>query len=153
MLSINKILLIFFFLLYVLTVAAQDNGYCNNRVIPAIEDPRQAESGERDYADTLKACIRLIFEKQFNDSVIIMLDSSIIYNSMLVTNRPGAPWVKIVDIDYSNIQHTPRIIIKKVNGECMWFFLRQGYRIAYINYVSQLKAWVVELSNIQRQYI
>lgn len=152
-LHINSILFISFFVVYTLRAVAQEKECCNNRIIPAIEDYRQAESGETDFADTLQRSVRLIFEKQFNDSIIIIMDSSIIYNAMLVTSRPGAPWVKIIDVDYSNKHQIPRIIIKKANGECMWFYLQPGYRVAYINYVKQLKEWVVELSNIQRQYI
>ncbi len=151
--NIHSILFIFFLLLHALDAAAQKNECCKNEIIPAIEETRQAESGEMDFVDTLQRSVRLIFEKQFNDSIIIMLDSSIIYNAMLVTSTPGAPRAKIIDVDYSKIKKTPRIAIRKANGECMWFYLQPGYRVAYINYVKQVKGWIVELSNIQRQYI
>ncbi len=149
----KKIFLLFLLLLSVLTSVGQKKRGCDNEVLPAIETSREAESGEKDYADTLKKNIRLIFEKQFNDSIIIRLDNSIIYNSMLTTNRPNAPRAKIIDVDYSMKKRKPRIIIEKSNGECTWFYLKPGYRVAYINYVKDVKIWVVELSNIQRQYI
>jgi len=33
----------------------------------------------------------------------------------------------------------PILLIKKSTGECMWFYLKPGYRVAYVNYYKEFK--------------
>lgn len=150
---IKNILFIFSFLLCVLKSFGQQNICCNNQIVPSIDSSGETLSGEKYFSDTLTKCIRLIFEENFDDSILIKLDDNIVYNSKIVTHKPYFPRVKVIDVDYSMKKNPPVLLIKKSTGECFWFYLKQGYRVACINYYKELKMWGVELSNIQKQYI
>lgn len=149
----RRVFLIFALLFYFFKSVGQQYSCCDREIKPFIEAFREAESGEMDYTDTLKKSIRLIFEKEFDDSIMVVLDDSIIYNSMIITNKPYAPRAKFIDVDYSMKKDTPYLVIKRADGKCIWFYLIPGHRVAYINYFKDPGVWMVELSNIHRQYI
>lgn len=139
-------------LLCVAELSAQQKKHCTKQIIPCIEVPRENESGEKYFSDTLRKSIRLIFEKDFNDSIIILLNGKVVFDSLIVTAKGYGAARRSIDINYSTLKKPTLYIIKK-NGECIWFYLKRGQRVAYINYSNQLKIWGVELSNIQRHYL
>lgn len=150
--NVKQILLIAVCMIVTSNACSQERRDCRQKVTPHIEEPRQDEDGELHYTDTLNRAVRLVFEKGFNDTITIMLNTKVVFNSRIATGPGFHDRRKYIDIDYSNINN-PYISIIRKNRDCCWFYIKPGKRVAYIVYSEQLKMWDVELTNIERSFL
>ena len=101
--------------------------------------------------DSSKKELRLVFEQDFNDSLLILLDDSLFTTGFFKTQRNLGVCLNDISIDYSTYREVPKIsIMLSSERDCISFYPRKGKRIAYINYIQG--GWSIELSNILRDY-
>lgn len=100
--------------------------------------------------DSLVKTIEIVFEQDFNDSVLILCGSKIIQQKWIVTKRPLGVSPDIIKVDYRKMANPLISIILKQQNDCISFKPIRGKRMAYINRING--AWSVELSNIIREY-
>ncbi len=95
--------------------------------------------------------LRLVFEQEFNDSLLILFNDSVFTTGFLKTEKNLGVCLNFISIDYSRFRKVPKIsIFLSSKRDCISFYPRIGERIAYINNVEG--GWSIELSNFLRDY-
>lgn len=110
-------------------------------------------SEEYDYKiiDTLSKKIALVFEQSFNDSVLITLNDSIIYNLRIKTNHFYTAVGRNFFIDYHHFKDLPTIKILLIERhKCFEFKPFFGFRMMYVNLIND--RWGAEVSNYPKMY-
>jgi hypothetical protein len=107
--NLEQILLVIVCLIVTVNSYAQERKHCSQKITPHIEAPRQGEDGELYHTDSLKRSVRMIFEKGFNDTITIMLNKKIVFDSLVATGPGFHNRRERIDIDYS-----------KVRKPCIW---------------------------------
>jgi hypothetical protein len=116
----------------------------------SVEKYREPDESEIYFIDSLDKKLRLIFEKEFNDSMAIFLDNKKVYDAIIATQKFLGVSLQIVDIDYSKYKRLPAVSIIKNKEPVVYFYPIHGKRIIYLNFFNQ--NWWLEASNLQRGY-
>jgi len=148
--NVHSLVIIIIYILFGYGNVFSQNRNCNKLVIPTIESNRDNEDGELYFSDSLIRKIRIIFERDFDDSVTIYLNQTLVFDSIIKTSPSIGASKRFIDINYSKYDQLPKISVLLRRGNCVYFYPVVGKRVLYVNYSKGF--WNLEYSNIQRQY-
>lgn len=150
---VNKILILGVLLIGQSCASAQSlEGYVVEKMTLGISVP---DSGSDEYylkvRDTTVKMVTLVFETQFEDSIIIKVNDSVCIASKIKTSSIFSRVPEPVVVDYKNYNSRPEITLLLVDKrKYIKFRLYEGYRILYLNRFNN--EWLVEFSNYGRTY-
>lgn len=101
--------------------------------------------------DTSQKIISLIFEMNFDDSIVIELNNEALFQERIKTISNLSVVRKNFEIDYSKFKESPMVRINLVEKKrCVEFKVVHGFRLLYLNYFDGF--WNLERSNYPRKY-
>ena len=147
---LNKLNLIVICLFFTAYSCAQTK-LCKNYIEADIDNLMTPFDKDNLLTDTLSKKIALIFEQTFDDSVVIKVDTRILYKAKLKTRKFLGVCDSSFNVDYSGYAKPPKIsVFLPGRKECISFYPKHGKQLAYINLIQ--KGWSIELSNLVREY-
>jgi hypothetical protein len=98
-----------------------------------------------------KESITLVFEMQFNDSIVIKLNDSIWVSKKIMTSPTLSMVEEVFELDFRRYKNVPivTILLPDVKKYIM-FIPVKGYGIVYLNRMNS--SWILEYSNYGKLY-
>lgn len=111
---------------------------------------KNEESYNMKVSDTSLKVVNLIFERMFDDSIKVYLNSSEIVAKKIKTDKNVSVVNEEFKIDYHQLIN-PKIEIWLIEkNKKISFAPKQGYTLCYLNRYNNI--WSLEFSNYQRMY-
>lgn len=110
------------------------------------------ESYKLKIKDTTKKHLQIVFEQNFDDSVLISINDSILYKKKAKSDAKLSMVNEQFEVDYTAYDKTPTILIFLIK-EKKYIEVRpeKGYRILFINRLDG-EPWELTFSNYPRLY-
>jgi glycosylphosphatidylinositol transamidase (GPIT) subunit GPI8 len=131
-----------------LTLNCQAETVFSNIWVPSQLD----ESFNLKIKDTTKKHLQIVFELNFDDSILICLDDSVLYKKKVKSDSKLSMVNEQFEVDYSAYNKTPTIFIFLLKAR-KYIEVRPelGYRIVFINRLNG-EPWELTFSNYPRLY-